>query len=542
NQIYYSPRWKSIFGYEDTEIGDSPSEWFDRVHPNDLVLLKHNFSQHMEGQVDHFHCEFRGLTKSGDMRWFLARGITECQPCSTPTRIAGSLTDITERKVVEERLRHDAMHDPVTGLNNRIFFVEQLKRASEHGNRREDYLSAVLFMDLDRFKMVNDGLGHSAGDRLLMAFGQRLLECVRFGDSVARFGGDEFIILLDDIHNVQDTLRVVERIQQKLLQPFYLDQHEVTLTASIGITLVSDGLARAEDILRDAATAMHQAKANGRACYQIFDGEMHAHSLEQLQMEAELRRAVEHHEFEVYYQPVISLASGSITAVEALVRWPHPRLGLIPPDQFIPLAEETGLISQIDEWVLRTACEQMQTWRSQGNPDLSVAVNVSASELSDDRLPAFLEKVLDETGLPAEGLQIEVTESASMKNIDHTIQIFNKLHSMGISISIDDFGTSYSSLAYLKRFPIQTIKVDRIFIKDVPNRDEDAILASAILSMGHILGLKVIAEGIENEAQLRFLHYQGCDEVQGYLFSPPRPAREIEIQLKKSYLFDEQFS
>ncbi|HWP48522.1 MAG TPA: EAL domain-containing protein [Candidatus Limnocylindrales bacterium] len=522
-EIYYSPRWKSMLGYEENEIKNSLEEWFSRVHPEDIENLKARIDLHLEGLTP-FENEHRMKHKDGTYRWMLSRGLAVRDAEGKAYRMAGSQTDITDRKVAEMQLLHDAFHDALTGLPNRALFMNRLEHATERSKRRQNYQFAVLFLDLDRFKVVNDSLGHLAGDQLLVEIARRLVECLRPGDTVARLGGDEFAILLDGIESLNDAIRVSDRIQKELMSPFNLNGQEVCTTTSIGIALNTIGYIQPDDLLRDADIAMYRAKALGKARYAVFDAGMHTRAVELLHLEASLRRAIEQQEFRLYYQPILCLKSGKITGVEALLRWQHPQRGLISPGEFIPVAEETGLIVAIGEWVIQTACTQSKAWQDMGLPPLFVAINLSARQFQHQNLLELIKKILKETGMAAQTLKLEITESIAMRDLDFSIPILKELSAMGVQILIDDFGTCYSSLGYLNRFPINALKIDQSFVKDIPNNADNAAIIKAIIAMAHSLKLKVIAEGVETEEQLTFLRSQACDEIQGYLLSHPLPA------------------
>lgn len=524
NEAMFSPRWKSMLGFEAGEIGQDPDEWLGRVHPEDLEPLKAKIAAHLDGLTPECEHEYRVLHRDGTYRWMRSRGVAVRDAGGQASRMAGSQTDITDRKQTEERLLHDAFHDALTGLPNRALFMDRLGRALERAKRREDYLFAVLLMDVDRFKVVNDSLGPMVGDQLLVAIARRLEAGLRTGDTIARLGGDEFAILLDDIRDVSDATRVAERLNQKLVQPFTLMGQEVYATVSIGIAVNTRATDRPEDLLRDADAAMYRAKGLGKARHEMFDPDLHLRALSRLQLEADLRRAIERKEFLVHFQPSVSLQTGKMTGAETLVRWQHPQRGLVSPSEFIPVAEETGLILAIGEWALRTACAQTKAWHDAGHAGLRVAVNFSARQFQHPSLPDLIRDVLKETGLPARALDLEITESTAMRNVDESIKMLNELTAMGMQISIDDFGTGYSSLGTLKRFPIHTLKIDQSFVRGIPSDPDDSALTIAIIALAHSLKFRVIAEGVETDAQLAFLRSHQCDEMQGYLFSPPIPA------------------
>jgi diguanylate cyclase (GGDEF)-like protein len=495
------------------------------VHPEDRDRVHSALRAHLEGLTAHFETEHRLQHESGSYRWVLCRGLAVRDESGKATHFAGSLTDVTHRKVAEEQLAHRAFYDPLTNLPNRALFLDRLRHALRRTARHKDYLFAVLFLDIDRFKVINDSLGHMAGDRLLVMVARRLELSLRPGDSVARLGGDEFTVLLDDIKHVEDATRVADRIQAELHAPFNLGGQEIYASASIGIACSNTGYSRPEDVLRDADTAMYRAKARGRARHALFDTAMHAHVVRQLQMEADLRRAVERGEMRVHYQPIVALDTGRIHGVEALARWTHSERGPVPPSDFIGLAEETGLIGAIGRWVLREACEQVKGWQdklgSAGGCMLSV--NLSSKQLSQPDLAQQISQVLAETGLSGEHLQLEITESAILDHPESAKVTLVRLKELGLKLSIDDFGTGYSSLAYLQRFPIDTLKIDRSFIQhlgiDKAIDGDDARIARTIVMIGRNLGKHVIAEGVETAEQLALLRGIGCDYAQGHFFA-----------------------
>ncbi len=384
-----------------------------------------------------------------------------------------------------------------------------------------------MLIDLDRFKVINDTLGHAIGDRLLQEVAQRLTGCLREGDTVARLGGDEFMLLLPGVEHTKSTIKIVQKILETFKSPFYFNDHELHITTSIGIALYPDDGEDAQTLLKNADTALHRAKEQGRNNYQFYTSTMNATALERLSLEGKLRHALEREEFVVYYQPQVSLSTGQIVGMEALVRWRHPDLGLIPPMKFIPLAEETGLIIPLGFWVLRTACAQNKAWQKAGYPPLRVAVNLSTRLFKQQTFIQVVAQTLHETGLDPDYLELELTEGIIMENIETTITTLKELKKMGVHISVDDFGTGYSSLAYLKRFPIDTLKIDRSFVLDITTDPDDAMIAMLIINVAHHLKLRVIAEGVETKEQLAFLRSHGCDEIQGYLFSRPLPAEEF---------------
>jgi diguanylate cyclase (GGDEF)-like protein len=428
----------------------------------------------------------------------------------------------------KEHFRHAAFHDSLTGLPNRAMFTELLKAEIDNSKRRNDHMFAVLFLDLDRFKNVNDSLGHTHGDLLLVAFAERLERTLRPVDTLARFGGDEFAILLSGMTDATDAVRVAQRISDELSQPFVLDKNSAFATASIGIALSSSGYDRPEDILRDADTAMYRAKENGKARYEVFDHGMHARAVLRLQLESDLRQAVEQKEFCVYYQPIVSLQTGRLNGFEALVRWNHPRRGLVLPADFIPVAEETGLIVPIGQWVLNEACAHVRQWQidSPSHRSLSLSVNLSARQVAQPDLLERIKEALEASKLSPHCLKLEITESVVMENAEAAALMFKQLRALGVQLSIDDFGTGYSSLSYLHRFPLNYLKIDRSFVMRLTTENDNAIVRT-ISTLARNLGMEVIAEGIETEEQYQQLRMLGCEYGQGFLFSRPVDSSDV---------------
>ncbi len=443
-------------------------------------------------------------------------------------KLEGTSKELQESR---EHFRHAAFHDALTGLPNRLLFSEHLRVALERARQSEQYLFCVLFLDLDRFKNINDSLGHPCGDELLVLVARRLEGCIRQTDLVARFGGDEFGILLDAIEGPEDAIRVASKVQQAISVPFLLHNHEAIITSSVGIALGSSDYSEAEDMIRDADTAMYRAKDHGKARYEIFDMAMHTRAVTLLRLESDLHLALERNELCVYYQPIMSVANGELSGFEALVRWHHPERGIVLPDQFIPLAEETGLIVPLGLVVLREACNQLRAWqqRSLSNRDLTISVNLSGKQLMQVDLIGKVEEVLRESGINPWQLKLEITETVVMENAELAGVTLARLRGLGVRLSIDDFGTGYSSLSYLNRFPVDTLKVDRSFITTMGEGDENFEIVKTIVTLAGNLGMQVIAEGVETKDQLEQLKLLKCQYAQGYLFSEPLTATHAEM-------------
>jgi diguanylate cyclase (GGDEF)-like protein/PAS domain S-box-containing protein len=523
NEVYYSGRWKAMLGHDDGDIGNTPFEWFRRVHPEDLAQVQTLLQDHLEGRSPTFESEHRIRHKDRGYRWVLSRGLAVRNGNGRPYRMVGAQSDTTQRKLAEEQLIHDALHDSLTGLPNRSLFLDRLSHRLRHSRREKDRLFGVLFLDLDRFKLVNDSMGHGAGDQMLVETSRRLELAVRPGDTVARLGGDEFAVLLEDVDDPGDAVRVAERIQSSLKLPIKIENQEIVSTASIGIAMSQTGYEKAEDVLRDADTAMYRAKSEGRSRHEVFDSAMHARAVSLLQIENELRQAIEREEFRVFYMPIVSLATGRIDGFEALVRWQHPQRGLVAPYDFVNVAEEAGLIIPIDRWVLRRACREVRAWQK-SFPDgerLTVSVNLSGKQFAHPDLVEVIRGALKDSGLPAPSLNVEVTEGVLIDNTSAAGSMLGEMRKLGAQIYLDDFGTGYSSLSYLQRFPIDAVKIDRSFVSRMGARGEGSEIVKAIVTLAQNLKMKVIAEGIETQDQLAVLRMLKCSYGQGWLFSKP---------------------
>ncbi|HEX6938276.1 MAG TPA: PAS domain S-box protein [Longimicrobiales bacterium] len=524
--VYYSPRWKSMLGLREEDVGTAPDEWFHRVHEEDREALRRAIDDHLAGRTPHFQHEHRMRHQDGSYRWMLSRGLAVRTADGVPYRMAGSQSDITDRKEAEARLLHDAFHDALTGLANRALFMDRLGFLLDR-SRRAAHRFAVLFLDLDRFKVVNDSLGHLVGDRLLVAIARRLEECLRPADTVARLGGDEFGILLDAIRDGGDATRIADRVLHALERPFRLEGQDVYIGGSLGIAVSSPDYVRPEELLRDADIALYRAKARGRGRYEVFDTAMHEQIVGQLQLETDLRRAIERRELRLVYQPIISLATGRIVAFEALLRWAHPERGELAPGTFIPIAEETGLVVPIGSWVLREACRQLRDWHDAGLADerVTMNINISGKQFCQGDLVAEVDQILRETGLAGRRLALEITESTVMGNPEDSVSTFSQLRRRGVRLCIDDFGTGYSSLSYLHRFPADALKIDRSFVGRIGAGDDHLEIVRTIVGLAKSLGMEAVPEGVETDIQLARMLELGCRYAQGNRISPPVDAR-----------------
>ena len=527
---FISDSIKALLGYEPRDFLDGPGTWEDKVHPEDreelLTVLKCLL------EVGHLVHDFRARHKDGSYRWLRNELRFTPGEDGEEGEITGYWIDITESKSLEEQLLLDAFHDPVTSLANRALFLDRLGVSFARIQRRKSTSFALLCIDIDRFKNVNDSLGHRKGDEMLVSVSRRLLKCVRFGDTVARLGGDEFAVLLEDINGPGDVETTVERIQREIGKPFGLGGDEVFATVSIGIAIAEPGYDKPEDLLRDADTAMYRAKAEGKARHVVFDVAMRDQAVNLLQLETDLRRALERNEFLINYQPIVSLKTGEIVGFEALLRWQHPSRGLMAPSRFIPLAEDTGMIVPIGEWVLRESCRQMAEWQKKFPqiPPLSISVNISNKQL----VPGITNTVgtiLKETGLDPSTLKLEITESTVIENSDRAAGLLNELRRLKVRILIDDFGTGYSTMNYLSKLSVDGLKIDRSFIKVINPSGEGLAIVRTILTLARNLGLDVIAEGVETSDQLELLRWLNGEYAQGFYFHKPLDPSQVEVVL-----------
>jgi diguanylate cyclase (GGDEF)-like protein/PAS domain S-box-containing protein len=529
-EVYYSERWKAVLGYLDAEIGAGAGEWFSRVHPEDLEKLRDVLrGEQAGGSGATFECEHRMRHRDGTYRWVRCRGAAVQDGAGKVLRMAGSMSDVTAGKVF----------DPLTGLANRLLFMDRLEQEFTTYRANPAAQFAVMFLDIDRFKLINDSLGHLAGDQLLIAMAERMVRGVRTGNSrarpasrdlPARLGGDEFAVLLCDLADPAEALHVAQRILMELREPFGLGDRGIFCTVSIGIAPCGPAYGSAADMVRDADTAMYTAKSKGRSRCEVFDESMRARVVERLQIENDLRHAVENQELSVHYQPKVRLADRRICGFEALARWRHPERGWIPPLEFIPVAEETGLIHDLDMWILRQACTQMQAWHATypSDPLLAISVNLSPCQFTQPQLVEQIADVLRETGLEPSSLRLEITESVLMDDHEIAHDVLTRLKLLGVGLKIDDFGTGYSSLAYLAQLPFDTLKIDRSFTVQLEGGDCNSEIVKSILDMAHTLGMQVVAEGVEENEQITHLISMGCEFGQGFFFSRPVPPEDAE--------------
>lgn len=520
-EVYYSPRWQEMLGLEVSEPPHTDEAWLTRVHPEDRSRVETQLGEHLAGKTPHFEAELRMEHTQEGFRWMLCRGLAVRNFDGTAYRIAGSLTDITEGKVA----------DALTSLPNRVLLLERLQRCMARHQQHPQERCALLYLDLDNFKLVNDSLGHNAGDQLLVSLARRLEGCVRATDSVvSRLGGDEFAVLLERVDSERDAITIAQRILQSVVAPFTLGNgREIYTSASVGIGILSARCQEPVDLLQEADTAMYEAKAKGKSCYCVFDPAMKEQVTTRLEIEHELRHAIEQDQFLLHFQPLFHLGTDRLVGFEALIRWEHPQKGLIPPATFIPVAEETGLIVPVGDWVLHEACRQMVEWEKD-HPlfkQLTMSVNLSVRQLSDPQFEQNLFSILNETGLSPKQLKLEITETTILKNEAKDRLLLSRLREHGISVVMDDFGTGFSSLTQLYRLALDALKIDQSFVNNIIHCIDNRTIVRTILNMAENLHLDVVAEGIENANQKRLLYSMGCRYGQGFYFSKPLPAEEV---------------
>lgn len=522
NRVFYSWEWRMLMGLPPGDRLNHPDDWFRLVHPDDMSTLRSRLAVHIEGVTPYFECQCRMLTLGTKYKWILCRGMAARDEQGKATRLTGTVTDLSDR----------SHHDIRTGLPFRSFFVERLSAAIVLCQLGANQVYSVLQVDVDRFTTISEGFGHDMVDQLLIAFARRVETCLRAGDTLAFLGGSSFVILLEDTEDMKSAKEVANQIHMQLIAPFRINDTDVFSKASIGITRVNGKINNPNELLRQAHGAMKAARKMGSGQTQVFDSAMASRVHEYLKIESGLRSALDNQEFELHYQPQIHLATGKIIGVETLLRWRDDGR-FISPGKFIPVAEETDLILTIGEWVLRTACQQSVAWQRKGLPPLRMAVNLSERQFRARNLVGMVDQTLRETGLSPELLELEITESIFMEDVENTFNILKSLRERGVKIALDDFGTGFSSLSYLKRFPLTALKIDRAFVTDLTCDAGDAAICASIISLAHKFKFSVIAEGVENREQLMILRAFQCDEIQGFYFSKALPANELEVLLQK---------
>jgi len=527
-KLFMSKRSRLIMGFDmDSEI-TVIDKWFGVISHEDLDRFVKSFNKYItEPQEKHFQIEYRIRAAGDKTKWIRTRGMAIWDEGGIPIRVAGSNTDITEQRQSDEKIHQLAYYDSMTGLPNRALLMDRFIIAAANAQRK-GWMVAIFFIDLDNFKTINDTIGHSFGDELLLRVGEQLKLKMRKSDTIARLGGDEFILLQANVKDMNEVNLLAERMIELFKQPWVLDEREFYVTASIGISMYPNNGSDLQELMKNADAAMYKAKETGKNNFKVYTQELNSRMMERLVLENHLRKAIEKNEFILYYQPQIELATGRIISMEALIRWSSPNIGWISPDAFIFIAEEIGIINIIGEWVLRSACTQLAKWHHEGFDELKISVNLSARQFQQIKLVELINKIMEETGVKAEWLELEITESLAMQDLEHTISILQNIKDIGISVSLDDFGKGYSSLNYLKMLPIDNLKIDKTFVHDIISNSNQAKIAKALIALAHNMDLTVTAEGVEDPGQLEFLKKEKCDIVQGFLFSKPKPAHELE--------------
>lgn len=531
-EMHFSRRWRELLGYGVDDVSNSVQEWLTRVHPEDLPGLRADLDAHLEGAKPYHEFEHRLRASDGTYRWVITRGVAQRDESGRPVRMAGSLTDTSDFRLREQKLLEESRHDALTNLPRREPFLERLRNSIDLASEYDDYAFSVLVVDVDRFRWLADSIGHHAADKMLSVLAKRLASCIRPGDTLSRYEGDLFAVLLDNVDDLELGSQIAERIRGTTSEPFDIDGQTVYATVSIGLTTSRRGYLVAEEVMNDAMAAANRAKERGQDHYAVFETKMRIDALTTLRLEVALRQAVEREEFELHYQPIVDLESAKLLGFEALVRWDHPRRGLVPPSEFIPLAEQTGLIVPLGRWVIREAVEQLVRWQALfPKAALTMAVNLSGRQVADPRLLEEIQNTVSVNGLSPGTLKLELTESVLVENADVVQRFLNTLRGSGVRIWVDDFGTGYSSLSYLHRFPVDGLKIDKAFVDGLDGTEASAAMVRTILSLADNLGVDVVAEGIEQPVQAKQLRELGCKTGQGFLFSKPIGAEAVKVLL-----------
>jgi diguanylate cyclase (GGDEF)-like protein/PAS domain S-box-containing protein len=543
DNFYASERWKSIVGLDD-QASINPKKWFELIHPDDYDDVQRTMNNHFLGKVDHFECEYRLKHDRGNYVWVLTRGMAVLDEENNPVRFAGSQTDISDQKKIQDQFAHDALHDKLTLLPNRTLFNERLNQSFSRIRRHPEQTFAVLFVDLDNFKHVNDTLGHAAGDELLIRLAFRLKSICRGEDTVARWGGDEFTILVEDIKSIDDIKGYARRLLDSVKEPLMIADQELFVNTSIGIALSSQRYAAPGEVLRDADIAMYRAKESGKGQFVIFEESMHSKTTKRFQLDSQLRRALEREEITMFYQPIMKLKENTLAGFETLMRWNHPQLGFVSPAEFIPIAEENGLIYDLGRYAMEKSFSQLAQWRKKFGDFLFMSVNVSQRQIENHNFVDLLKKCIEQCDLPFNAIKVEMTESLLVTQPKLAKKVLERIQNLNVGLSIDDFGTGYSSLSSIHQYPFSVLKIDQSFVKNMDQNEKSSNMIRSIILIGEALNLDVIIEGLETQAALNKALEYGCQYGQGYLFSRPLNAEDIEkimpSLLEKKTLFINQ--